>query len=404
MTTIDWSALRPQADLGAVVSQNYQRGRAQGALGALARDPNNADALAGLASSAPDELYRFQSAHRTQADWNRGENFRGALSTYMTGQGGAQPNALARAAPVAMAPDALGSMAPRPVAPPTDMPGADGPQSTRQQNVPGTLGAYAAAAPDALAPDLPPEIVVQGRLPAMSPAPVARARMAPGGDGWDAVVRADPQAAIKTSHDLYSDREDQLKDWQHVSQTGMRMLSGATDQASYDRAKLAAQHVFEAYGVGFPDLPEDYSPENIRSVQMAQLDIEDQIKAALQERKFDWQRTDDELDNSRADRNTSSQIQDRDARRGLTARGQNMTDARGRYGIGVASGDRRRGQDMIDKRTREIAASPSRTRAGGKSGAGSAAAAGSGGALTRIAVGPDGRKVGWNGKAWVPAQ
>jgi hypothetical protein len=402
MTTIDWSALRPQADLGAVVSQGYQRGRAQGALGALARDPNNADALAGLASSAPEELYRFQAAHRTQADLNRGENFRGALATYLTGQGGAQPNALAQGAPAPMAPDALAPMGRAPAAPPRGMPGAEGPQSTREQNVPGTLGAVAAGAPDALAPpsDLPPEIVVQGRRAVPAP----RSARGPGGDGWDAVVRADSQAAVKTSHDLYSDREDQLKDWQHVSQTGMRMLSGATDQDSYDRAKLAARHVFDAYGVGFPELPEDYSPENIRSVQMAQLDIEDQIKAALQERKFDWQRTDDELDNSRADRNTSSQIQDRDARRGLTARGQNMTDARGRYGIGVASGDRRRGQDLTDRRTREIAASPARTRAGGKSGGGAAAAAGGGGSLTRIAVGPDGKKVGWNGKAWVRAQ
>lgn len=368
----------------------------------LASDPNNADALAGLAQVAPEELYRFQAAHRTQTDWNRGENFRGALSSYLTGQGGAQPNALGQGGPPQMAPDALASVGRGAVKPPTDMPGADGPQSTRNQNVSGNLGAVAAGAPDVLAPptDASPEIVVQAR-----PLPVApRSARAPGGPGWDAVVRADSQASLKASHDLYSDREDQIKDWQHVSQTGMRMLSGATDQDSYDRAKLAARHVFDAYGVGFPELPEDYSPENIRSVQMAQLDIEDQIKAALQERKFDWQRTDAELDNSRADRNTNSQIEDRDARRGLTARGQNMTDARGRYGIGVASGDRRRGQDMTDRRTREIAASPARTRPGGKSGGGAAAAAGGGGALTRIAVGPDGRKVGWNGKAWVPAQ
>jgi len=368
----------------------------------LARDPNNADALAGLAQVAPDELYRFQAANRTQADWNRGENYRSALSSYLTGQGGAQPNALGQGAPAPMAaPNALAPMGRNPAAPPLAPSGGSGPQDVNTDNVPGTLGAVAAGAPDALAPhvDASPEIVVQAR-----PLPVApRSARAPGGPGWDAVVRADASESLKASHDLYSDREDQIKDWQHVSQTGMRMLAGATDQDSYDRAKMAARHVFDAYGVGFPELPEDYSPENIRSVQMAQLDIEDQIKAALQERKFDWQRTDDELDNSRADRNTSSQIEDRTARRGLTVRGQNMTDARGRYGIGVASGDRRRGQDMTDKRTREIAASPARTRAGGKSGAGAAAAA-AGGALTRIAVGPDGKKVGWNGKAWVPAK
>ncbi|PXA99875.1 hypothetical protein DMC47_01120 [Nostoc sp. 3335mG] len=72
----------------------------------------------------------------------------------------------------------------------------------------------------------------------------------------------------------------------------------------------------------------------------------------------------DTLANSRADRNTASMIEDRDGRRALVARGQNMTDARGRYGIGVASADRQRGQnlastdrrraqDMTDRRVRE---------------------------------------------------
>jgi len=400
MTTIDWSALRPAADLGAIASQSYQRGRAKGALGVLARDPNNVDALSGLAASAPEELYRFQAARRTQADWDRGENYRGALAGYMTGQGPAQPNALAAPSMSSMgamqAPDALGS------APPLSRaaPGPEGPLSTSPYDEPGTLAGHVAAAPDALAPEpTGVEVVVQGRRPVPVRAP--RITQAAGGDGWDNVVRADPERALKASGALYSDRKDQLDDWQHVSATGMRMLGGATDQDSYDRAKAAARHVFEAYGQTFPELPEDYSPENIRSIQMAHLDLEDQIKQAREEKKFEWQQTDDLLDNGRADRNVDSQITDRTERRGLTARGQNMTDARGRYGIGVASGDRRRGQDLTDKRTREIAASrPARTaRGGGGSGGGAS------GALTRIAVDPKtGKKVGWNGKAWVPAQ
>lgn len=58
-------------------------------------------------------------------------------------------------------------------------------------------------------------------------------------------------------------------------------------------------------------------------------------------------------DNARADRTAEDLMVDRATRRGLTARGQDMADARGRYGIGVASSDRRRAQDMTDRRIRE---------------------------------------------------
>lgn len=77
--------------------------------------------------------------------------------------------------------------------------------------------------------------------------------------------------------------------------------------------------------------------------------IKDQLGSSLTQRRID----DVGQDNQRADllagntiRNTDNVIEDRGARRDLTARGQDMTDARGRYGIGVASGDRRRGQNI----------------------------------------------------------
>ncbi|KQM98760.1 hypothetical protein ASE78_05905 [Sphingomonas sp. Leaf25] len=71
----------------------------------------------------------------------------------------------------------------------------------------------------------------------------------------------------------------------------------------------------------------------------------------------------DSLANSRADRNTDSMIEDRNGRRALVSRGQDMTDARGRYGIGVASSDRRRGQDMSSgdrRRGQDISATTAR--------------------------------------------
>jgi hypothetical protein len=334
MTDINWGLLGRPIDMAGVVNQGFQHGQQMGrrraveqALDTLARDGSNVDALANLTALAPEEAYRFQAAGRASNDYARGERYRSALANYMAPGRAPAPNALA----VQPAQNALGPTPGR-----TQAPGAEGPQSTRTQMVPGTL--------DALAPpSQADEIVVQGRRPVpMPPAP-----RAPGGDGWADVVAADPIKAMEASHDIWGSREDHLKDWQHVSTAAMRLMAGVHDQAGYDRGKETARHLYESYGVPFPDnLPDQYSPDVIRDLQMQQLDAEDQVRAALSEKKFEWQRQDDLLDNQRQDRDTNSRITDRDQRRGLTVRGQNLTDARGRYATGVASADRRRGQDM----------------------------------------------------------
>jgi hypothetical protein len=122
----------------------------------------------------------------------------------------------------------------------------------------------------------------------------------------------------------------------------------------------------------------DFSDEGLDGYVALSQSVKDQIGTTLTQRRID----DVGQDNQRADllagntiRNTDNVIEDRGARRDLTARGQDLTDSRGRYGIGVASGDRRRGQDMsattsirgqdvTDRRTREIAAT--RPTSGGR--------------------------------------
>jgi hypothetical protein len=114
----------------------------------------------------------------------------------------------------------------------------------------------------------------------------------------------------------------------------------------------------------------DLSDEGLAGYIAMSQSVKDQLGTSLTQRRID----DVGQDNQRADllagntiRNTDNVLEDRGARRGLVARGQDLTDSRGRYGIGVASGDRRRGQDMsattsirgqdvTDRRTREIAA------------------------------------------------
>jgi hypothetical protein len=114
----------------------------------------------------------------------------------------------------------------------------------------------------------------------------------------------------------------------------------------------------------------DLSDEGLAGYVAMSQSVKDQLGTSLTQRRIE----DVGQDNQRADRladntvrNTDNVIEDRGARRGLVARGQDLADSRGRYGIGVASGDRRRGQDvnattsirgqdLTDKRTREIAA------------------------------------------------
>lgn len=108
-----------------------------------------------------------------------------------------------------------------------------------------------------------------------------------------------------------------------------------------------------------------FSPDELRAADLsdAGLDshigfsqsIKDQLGSSLTQRRID----DVGQDNQRADllagntiRNTDNVIEDRGARRGLVARGQDLTDSRGRYGIGVASGDRQRGQNLSAETTR----------------------------------------------------
>lgn len=96
--------------------------------------------------------------------------------------------------------------------------------------------------------------------------------------------------------------------------------------------------------------------------------IKDILVDDRQERRFAWDRQDDEADNARQDRNTDSMIEDRGARRALTARGQDLSHSDRRYATDTAD---RRGRDLAaqtDKRVRESWKVP-RVKAGGGAGA-----------------------------------
>ena len=191
---------------------------------------------------------------------------------------------------------------------------------------------------------------------------------------WDRYVRADPKGALQYRKDQFSQTKARFDLAHRVNDASLEMLGGVYDQASYDRAKQSARALYEQYGTNFDDLnlPEAYSPEMVRSLQMRAMDARHQMTAMLAEHRLQWNQDDDQLDNARADRNTDSLITDRTSRRGEARRYHDQAD-----------GSRRRGQDMR----------PATRSVGGRRGA-----------ARPTATGPNGEKVEFDGKAWVPVQ
>jgi hypothetical protein len=253
MTQIDWGLLRQAPDIAGSFQQGYRQSRSQSAMGALARDPTNADALANLYEVNPDAALRMESVGRERSKWQQDQTALAAKRAYITSRyGGGTPNALAPAG---------GGVPPIQAATP-------GPTPARSSAV-GTL--------DALAPT-GASLGTAQRIAA--PAPM---HAAPSADpAWLAYAQADPAGAMKVRQDETEWRSSQMKlskadleAHQAVNLAVGGMLGVVRDQASYDAAKGAAAHVYERYGYEMPDLPASYSPEVIEALQRQALDSKD---------------------------------------------------------------------------------------------------------------------------------
>jgi hypothetical protein len=312
MTAIDWSILKP-VDIGGAAMQGYRQGRSQSAMGALARDPTNRDALAALYDSNPDAAVRMETVGRERAKWQQDQTALEAQRAYITSRygGGAAP------IPDALAPPGSGTPIGRPPAP--------GPTPGPSPAV-GTLNALAPIGGDIrIAPS-----GVQNALGPASSLPPTSASMAgpmsPGADpAWLAYAQADPKGAMearKTETEWQSERlklnKAGLEEHQAVNSAAIQLLNGVTDQASYDRARADSARLYDQYGYEHPELPDEYHPELVNALRHRALEIKDDIAADLNERKQDWQQKDDRIDNARDDRRVA--ITDRSAR---------STDARG---------------------------------------------------------------------------
>ena len=237
--------------------------------------------------------------------------------------------------------------------------------------------------------------------PLIGAAPMPASRGAPGADALNRIAMADPDEAMKLEGAHLKMTREKLDTYQAVNAAGLQLMGGVHDQASYDRARAQAHAIHEEYGVG-PDalaLPDQYDPTVVQSLMMQAMKTSDQLSAIRAEKKLAWDVEDSQIDNARADRNTDSTIAHRRAQEGLTARGQDLSDARGRYGIGVASSDRRRGQDVSASTARRgqdlRETSPPKPRGNTPNPSAD---------KPRVYKNPQGETIVWNGNTWVPAK
>jgi hypothetical protein len=320
--------------------------RKDAALKMLTARPDDPDAIQSLAAVDPASA-RTYIDYRSKADANRrATEFRGTLADWMMARkNGGAPQPAALGSPPTSSP----TLNADPTAPALGGPTVAGP----------ALGPTTAASAPALGAQ--PTGQPQGPLapaPALGDAPSAappRNLATAAADGpipesvaYERMVRADPEGALKAEAAQGKVTKQDVDVWQAVNSASLQLMGGVHDQASYDAAKAQGHLLHQRFGVGQDALalPDKYDPEVVHGLMMQAMDVGRQLAAIRAQHKLDWDIEDDQIDNARADRNVDSEIHHRTAEEGLTARGQNMTDARGRFGIETLSTDRRRGQDI----------------------------------------------------------
>ncbi len=320
INAIDWSILNRAPDAGAAFQQAFTDGRERGRIAArdnvlasYAANPT-ADALAPLAAVDPQAFVALSRHERDRSDFTREGRGRAAYAGYLRQR---ETDLLNRRQAGPAYGRSAGGLT-RATEPALPMPNATAPQS----------------APDALSPAQPPapmldddpnaEIVVTGRPRVAPPAPSQRYSLAD-------VAMESPEMAERLSRQVAGiDKAHHAELDQYFGAIGA-VATRARELSPEDRPS-------------FLDANRDYL--RMYGVTDAEIDDFDDGDASLDGLIRLAMGVKDSLANSRADRNTASVIEDRTGRRALVARGQDMTDARGRYGIGVASADRRRGQNI----------------------------------------------------------
>jgi hypothetical protein len=95
-------------------------------------------------------------------------------------------------------------------------------------------------------------------------------------------------------------------------------------QPSYDAALQQAREA----GLDTFSMPAEYDSARVNSIEMQALSAKEHLSQQREDRKLDWNIEDDQIDNTRADRNVDSEVGYRHGQLANTRRGQDLTDAR----------------------------------------------------------------------------
>lgn len=327
---INWSLAGRDGGMNALAA--FQQGvkigediKMRGALRDLARDPNATAPIESIMQINPEMAFRLSDRQRQ----NRTNALLGDVF-------GTPPPAAPQGQPLPADPPTRATMGGDGLAPPSAAP---------------------TVAPAGVAAGAPATMVDPSRLPPRTDG--VRINQ----DALRKLYAVDPKTAFQIQNHVYSADAAAFKRMQNngeVMARAARRLMNVQPGEGED-VMAARQREFQALA---PQLVQ----MGIPAETLGQADLSDaglsryfdlgQTIATLTDddradRSLDWRMEDDRADNARADRNTDSLVSDRVARRGLTARGQDVASRDRRYSTDRTSSDRRRGQDVTDKRMRE---------------------------------------------------
>ncbi|HWV59145.1 MAG TPA: hypothetical protein VN034_00710 [Sphingopyxis sp.] len=411
----NWGLLDPNAyrrgfeqsqDMFDQVRKEQVRKATGSALQDLMADPNgrprSLNALAMLAPDTASQLIKFQQG---QQDRSRDTEYRSALSDYYGAGGGNSMNALM---PRPMRPSTpTSNIAPPPISdappPPADWEARLGPggldQLPAMSGTPHRMGNPAQPIthidPNSVAADpyaaqgigaesgvagqvapgaeetglpMPPEIARAAQSPDMNVRNAAFKRM----------MQLNPIEAMKIQSSERDRHLDGMEDANKAFRFAAEALGNARDDATYKQVLDRVEQAVAPLGIDIRSMvPGTHpGPDGIRELQMQALDISQRFAAIDRRFSAEARVADIEADNERADRNTNSIIEDRQARTGI-ARDRAATSDRREARIAAGGGGRGKGGGKAPVKIRQGEA---------------------------VAAGPGGAKMVVRGGKWVPAQ
>lgn len=314
-------------EVGAHIQQGFEKGqkraqemRKQQALADFAQDPNNPQAVNALLATAPELGFKAME-HQRQTE------SRNALAEYVIssrqGGGGSEPGGVTVQGPGQRGAD-LAALTPSNISGPVPQGGEDSGLSTMGQH--GQQEAPQQASVD---------LSVLGQ---------PRSR---GDHLFLRAVRADPIKALEIDSDLRDNFVKRLKTERDLYDFAVSRMAGVQDDAGYQAVIAEAERIGAPMGIDVrqavpPSFP---GAEGIEQLRTRALTSKDQIDVFLREANI-------EADNERADRNTDSMIEEREARTGIARDRVEVSrdlgvrrDQTTRRGQDVRDATQRRGQD-----------------------------------------------------------